>query len=116
MTPDNRDITDEVHIHAYSGLVQACLEAVTVEVLVLNAWFVLRAGALQSLASGASPLRILYLDLEVRRACDAASSNDERTGRRLPCATSPSPRIGRNYSERAWRRGLMDHASERTGH
>jgi hypothetical protein len=60
--PDTRKITDAAHIDAYTGLIQACVESAAMEVLVVNAWYVLRAKSLESLASGASPLRVLDLD------------------------------------------------------
>jgi hypothetical protein len=60
--PKSRKITDEGHIDAYTGLIQACVESATMEVLVVNAWYVLRAKSLESLASGVSPLRVLDLD------------------------------------------------------
>jgi hypothetical protein len=59
---DDRKITDEIHIEAYSGLVQACVDSAHVEVLVMHEWFVLRASALAGLASGVSTLRVLHLE------------------------------------------------------
>jgi hypothetical protein len=60
--PDTRKITDQWHMDAYSGLIQACVESATMEVLVVYAWYVLRARSLESLASGVSPLKVLNLD------------------------------------------------------
>jgi hypothetical protein len=60
--PADREITDDSHISAYSGLVQACGDSAHVEVLALSEWFVLRPSALAGLASGASKLRTLHLE------------------------------------------------------